>query len=58
MRATLGDVGLEGYVIVIVGRSAQVARLWRTSLGLLFIDGEHRAAASRLRRLGRLGGAW
>jgi MMP 1-O-methyltransferase len=46
VRATLGDVGLEEDVIVIVGRSAQVARLWRTPLGLLFIDGGHTEAAA------------
>ena len=27
--------------MVVVGRSAEVARLWRTPLGLLFIDGGH-----------------
>jgi len=47
VRVTLGDVGLEEDVIVIVGRSAQVARLWRTSLGLLFIDGGHTEAAAQ-----------
>jgi predicted O-methyltransferase YrrM len=47
VRTTLGDVGLEEDVIVIVGRSAQVARLWRTSLGLLFIDGGHTEAAAQ-----------
>jgi predicted O-methyltransferase YrrM len=41
LRATLAAAGLEDRVIVIVGRSADVARLWRTPLGLLFIDGGH-----------------
>ena len=47
VRATLGGAGLEEDVVVIVGRSAQVARLWRTPLGLLFIDGGHTEAAAR-----------
>ena len=33
--------GLEDDVIAIVGRSAEVAKLWRTPLGMLFIDGGH-----------------
>jgi MMP 1-O-methyltransferase len=40
-RATIEDAGLEEHVIAIVGASAEVARLWRTPLGLLFIDGGH-----------------
>src|ERR1700757_830996 len=36
LRATLADAGVEDEVIAIVGRSAEVARLWRTPLGLLF----------------------
>ena len=47
VRAALGDAGVEDDVIVIVGRSAQVARLWRTPVGLLFIDGGHTEAAAR-----------
>ena len=47
VRATLGDAGVEDDVIVIVGRSAQVARLWRTPVGLLFIDGGHSEAAAQ-----------
>ena len=46
-RATLAAAGLEDDVIAIVGRSAQVARLWRTPLGMLFIDGGHTEAAAR-----------
>jgi predicted O-methyltransferase YrrM len=41
LRATLAAAGLEEHVVVVVGRSAQVARLWRTPLGMLFIDGGH-----------------
>jgi MMP 1-O-methyltransferase len=40
-RRTIEDAGLEDHVIVIVGTSAEVARLWRTPLGMLFIDGGH-----------------
>jgi len=40
-RATIEDAGLEAHVIAIVGPSPVVARLWRTPLGLLFIDGGH-----------------
>jgi MMP 1-O-methyltransferase len=46
-RATLARAGVEDDVIVVVGRSADVARLWRTPLGLLFIDGGHTDAAAR-----------
>ena len=46
-RATLAAAGLEDSVIAIVGRSAQVARVWRGSLGLLFIDGGHTEAAAQ-----------
>ncbi|MET8863275.1 class I SAM-dependent methyltransferase [Nonomuraea sp. NPDC004580] len=40
-RATIAAAGLEDEVIAVVGRSEQVARLWNTPLGLLFIDGGH-----------------
>ena len=46
LRATLAAVGLEDNVIVIVGRSADVARLWGAPLGLVFIDGGHTEAAA------------
>jgi predicted O-methyltransferase YrrM len=45
-RSTLGATGLEEHVIAIVGRSADVAGLWRTPLGMLFIDGGHTDAAA------------
>jgi MMP 1-O-methyltransferase len=48
LRATLAAAGVEDDVIAIVGRSAEVARLWRTPLGLLFIDGGHTDAAAQL----------
>ena len=45
-RSTLAATGLEEHVIAIVGRSADVAGLWRTPLGRLFIDGGHTDAAA------------
>ncbi len=47
LRATLAAAGVEDDVVAIVGRSADVARLWRTPLGMLFIDGGHTDAAAR-----------
>ena len=47
LRATLVGAGLDDDVVVIVGRSVDVARLWRTPLGLLFIDGGHTDAAAQ-----------
>ena len=46
LRATLAAAGLEDDVVVVVGRSADVARLWATPLGLVFIDGGHTEAAA------------
>jgi MMP 1-O-methyltransferase len=46
LRATLAAAGLEDHVVVVVGRSADVARLWGTPLGLVFIDGGHTEAAA------------
>jgi MMP 1-O-methyltransferase len=40
-RANLAASGLEEQVIAVIGRSAQVSRLWQTPLGMLFIDGGH-----------------
>ena len=45
-RATLAAAGVEEQVIAIVGRSAEVAALWRAPLGMLFIDGGHTDAAA------------
>ena len=47
LRATLTGLGLDDDVIAIVGRSADVARLWRMPLGMLFIDGGHTEAAAQ-----------
>lgn len=40
-RRTLHRAGLEEHVIAVVGRSPQVAAVWGTPLGLVFIDGGH-----------------
>lgn len=47
LRATLAAAAVEDEVIAIVGRSADVARLWRTPLGMAFIDGGHTDAAAQ-----------
>ena len=41
LRRTLEDAGLEGDIVVVVGESTTVSRLWASPLGLLFIDGGH-----------------
>jgi MMP 1-O-methyltransferase len=48
MRRTLHAADVEDTVIAIVGRSAAVARLWSTPLGLLFIDGGHTEQAAQV----------
>ncbi|WP_175408504.1 class I SAM-dependent methyltransferase [Streptomyces sp. TRM64462] len=40
-RRTLHAAGLEPYVIAVVGRSPQVARVWAGEVGLVFVDGGH-----------------
>ncbi|WP_236240528.1 class I SAM-dependent methyltransferase [Streptomyces sp. CC228A] len=40
-RRTLHAAGLEPYVVAVVGRSPQVAKVWAGELGLVFIDGGH-----------------
>ena len=44
-RATLAAAGLEEHVVAVVGASADVSRLWRLPLGMLFIDGGHSEAS-------------
>src|SRR5215470_3232586 len=61
-RSTLAAAGLERHVIAIVGRSADVAALWRQPLGMLFIDGGHTDEAATADYAGwaprvRVGGA-
>ena len=43
-RATIAGAGLEDHVIAVIGTSADVSSIWRTPLGLLFIDGGHSEA--------------
>ncbi len=40
-RSALAAAGLEEHVVAVIGTSTDVARLWRTPLGMLFIDGGH-----------------
>ncbi|WP_328365617.1 class I SAM-dependent methyltransferase [Streptomyces sp. NBC_00445] len=40
-RRTLRGAGLEDHVVALVGRSPQIARIWDSPLGLVFIDGGH-----------------
>jgi MMP 1-O-methyltransferase len=47
LRAALARTGLEDDVVVIVGRSADVARIWHTPIGVLFIDGGHTDEAAQ-----------
>jgi predicted O-methyltransferase YrrM len=47
LRRTLTRTGLEDVVTPIVGRSADVARWWRSPIDVLFIDGGHTDAAAQ-----------
>ncbi|MGW0928738.1 class I SAM-dependent methyltransferase [Streptomyces sp. NPDC002644] len=40
-RRTLHRAGLEDHVVALVGRSPQVAAVWQSPLGLVFVDGGH-----------------
>jgi len=40
-RRTMEEAGLEDVVVAVIGHSVPVARVWRTPLGFLFIDGGH-----------------
>ncbi len=40
-RRTIQKAGLEDVVVGVIGHSVPVARVWRTPLGFLFIDGGH-----------------
>jgi predicted O-methyltransferase YrrM len=44
-RATLAAAGLEEHVVAVIGTSADVSKLWRAPLGMLFIDGGHSEAS-------------
>ena len=45
-RRTIAEAGLEDTVVAIVGRSPDVAALWRTPVDLVFIDGGHTEEAA------------
>jgi predicted O-methyltransferase YrrM len=47
MRRNLHAAGVEDEVVAIVGRSARVAQVWSTPLGMVFIDGGHTEAAAQ-----------
>ncbi|MEU0739317.1 class I SAM-dependent methyltransferase [Streptomyces sp. NPDC006134] len=40
-RRTLHRAGLEDHVVALVGRSPQVAAVWNTPVGFVFVDGGH-----------------
>ena len=40
-RRTIEEAGLENFVVLVVGRSAAVSRVWNRTLSFLFIDGGH-----------------
>ncbi|QTD98228.1 class I SAM-dependent methyltransferase [Streptomyces cyanogenus] len=40
-RRTLFRAGLEEHVVALVGRSPQIAAVWNSPLGFVFIDGGH-----------------
>jgi predicted O-methyltransferase YrrM len=40
-RRTMANAGLEDVVVGVVGHSVPVARVWKTPLAFLFIDGGH-----------------
>lgn len=46
-RTLMAATNLEDHVIAIVGRSATVATLWRTPLGMVFVDGGHTDEAAQ-----------
>jgi predicted O-methyltransferase YrrM len=47
LRHTLDAAGLDDNVVAVVGKSALVARSWRTPLRFLFIDGGHTDEAAQ-----------
>jgi predicted O-methyltransferase YrrM len=46
-RRALALAGVETDVVMVVGRSAEVAALWTTPLGFVFIDGGHTDEAAQ-----------
>lgn len=47
LRRTLADADLEDVVTPIIGRSAQVAQWWSTTVDFVFIDGGHTETAAQ-----------
>ena len=47
LRHTLDAAGVDDHVVAVVGRSALVAKSWRTPLQFLFIDGGHTEEAAQ-----------
>ena len=47
LRRTIREAGLESTAILVVGKSIEVAPLWRDGLGMVFIDGGHSEEAAR-----------
>ncbi|WP_243838732.1 class I SAM-dependent methyltransferase [Aeromicrobium yanjiei] len=61
-RRAIASAGLEGVVVLMVGRSPLIARWWETPVDLVFIDGGHTDEAAQADLRGwaprvRLGGA-
>ncbi len=46
-RRTLHEAGVEDTVVAVIGRSATVAELWATRLGMVFVDGGHTDVAAQ-----------
>ncbi|MFE6390147.1 class I SAM-dependent methyltransferase [Nocardiopsis dassonvillei] len=46
-RRTITEAGLDEEVIALVGRSTDVAAVWGTPLGMVFIDGGHSEEAAQ-----------
>jgi predicted O-methyltransferase YrrM len=46
-RRALARAGVEQHVVLVVGRSAQVARLWQGAAGFVFVDGGHTDEAAQ-----------
>ncbi len=44
-RSAISSAGLEDVAVAVVAQSAALAAVWRTALGLVFIDGSHSEAA-------------
>jgi predicted O-methyltransferase YrrM len=47
LRRTLDEADVDDHVVAVVGKSATVARGWRTPLQMVFIDGGHSDSAAQ-----------